>query len=162
MAKRSGRFQYAALPYRVSDGSLQVMLITSRDTGRWVIPKGWPEKYLLAHQVAEREAYEEAGFEGSVRQVPLACFDYPKYFNETHFRLCTVVVFPMFVSNELMDWPERAERERCWMNAEEAAEKVCEEGLKTILRRASAERRWLREGGLMPVPEECVLGAGTD
>lgn len=162
MAKRSSRFQYAALPYRESNSALQVMLITSRDTGRWVIPKGWPEKYLLAHQVAEREAYEEAGLEGSVRQVPLACFDYLKYFDEMHSRLCTVVVFPMLVSNELTDWPEKVERERCWMNAEEAAEKVCEGGLKAIIRRASAERLWLREGGLMSVPEECVLGAETD
>ena len=161
MAKRSGQFQFAALPYRIKDGALQVMLITSRRTGRWVLPKGWPEKHLLAYQVAGHEAYEEAGLEGSVRPIPLARFDYAKYFSETHFRMCTIVVFPMRVSNELEDWPEKAERTRFWMSAEEAAEKVSEGGLKAILLRAGAERRWLLDGAA-PTPAPPDADEATD
>jgi 8-oxo-dGTP pyrophosphatase MutT (NUDIX family) len=38
--------QYAALPVTGHEGRFQVLLITSRVTGRWIIPKGHPEKKM--------------------------------------------------------------------------------------------------------------------
>src|SRR5271156_4832943 len=61
------RLQYAALPYRVSARArTEIMLITSRETRRWIIPKGWPQKGRAPHRSAAREAFEEAGVVGKV------------------------------------------------------------------------------------------------
>ncbi len=69
--------QYAALPYRVRDG-LELLLITSRETGRWVIPKGWPMKGKTAHAAAAREALEEAGLKGKIGKQSLGDYSYGK------------------------------------------------------------------------------------
>ena len=63
--------QYAALPWRYSGGVREVCLISSRETGRWVIPKGWPIKGLTPPQTAAREAYEEAGLGGMMSTKPI-------------------------------------------------------------------------------------------
>ncbi|MEN9850080.1 MAG: hypothetical protein RL128_243, partial [Pseudomonadota bacterium] len=60
------RTQYGALCWRMHRGKVEVLLITSRDTGRWVIPKGWPIDGLAPAQTAAREAWEEAGVEGDI------------------------------------------------------------------------------------------------
>ncbi len=74
--------QVAALPFRVgADGRIEVLLITSRDTGRWIIPKGWPMAGRKAHQAAEREAYEEAGLEGQIAANPVGRYHYQKRFD---------------------------------------------------------------------------------
>jgi 8-oxo-dGTP pyrophosphatase MutT (NUDIX family) len=73
------RVQYAALPYRRDGGSLmEVLLITSRDTGRWIIPKGWPLKGKAPHKAAAREAREEAGLVGKIHRRPIGSFSYEK------------------------------------------------------------------------------------
>src|SRR5215470_5835756 len=78
-AMRSDREQVGALCVRrADDGSPQVLLITSRGSGRWVIPKGWPVKRLKDHQAAALEAEEEAGVSGKVRSKPIGKFSYPK------------------------------------------------------------------------------------
>jgi ADP-ribose pyrophosphatase YjhB (NUDIX family) len=38
-----------------------VLLVTSRETGRWIIPKGGPIKGFKPAKTAAREAYEDAG-----------------------------------------------------------------------------------------------------
>jgi 8-oxo-dGTP pyrophosphatase MutT (NUDIX family) len=59
------RIQYAALPYRARGKSeLEVMLVTSRGSRRWIIPKGWPKRGIPAHDTAAKEAFEEAGVIG--------------------------------------------------------------------------------------------------
>jgi 8-oxo-dGTP pyrophosphatase MutT (NUDIX family) len=121
--------QYAALPYTVRDGQLLVMLVTSRETHRWVIPKGWPIKGLKPPQVAAREAYEEAGIVGEVARKPYSTFTYLKRINETLRKRCAVDVFLFAVHQELGDWPEKAEREREWMTPAQAAMSVAEAGL---------------------------------
>lgn len=80
MLQRPARQQYAALCYRLTKKrtQLEVLVATSRDTGRWVIPKGWPMKDKKAHQVAEREAYEEVGVKGKVEKDALGFFHYRK------------------------------------------------------------------------------------
>jgi 8-oxo-dGTP pyrophosphatase MutT (NUDIX family) len=139
MAKRKTALQFAALPYKVQDGVLSVMLITSRETRRWVIPKGWPEKDMLPHEVAAHEAFEEAGLKGRVETVPFATFEYLKRLANQKRKRCTVLVFPMLVEEELDSWPEMHQRKRQWMTPAEASEHVAETGLIEMLQRLAGE-----------------------
>lgn len=125
--------QYAALPYTVQDGELLVVLVTSRQTGRWIIPKGWPEKTLKGHEVAAREAFEEAGLIGEVAKKPLSSFQYAKRLDGNQRKLCKVDVFPLGIHQVLDDWPEKSERRREWMTPGQAAMRVGEAGLIQLL-----------------------------
>lgn len=125
--------QYAALPYAVRDGELLVVLVTSRDTGRWIIPKGWPEKNLKGHEVAAREAFEEAGLIGEVAKKPLSSFRYAKRLGDDARKLCKVDVFPLAIRQVLDDWPEKSQRKREWMTPGQAAMRVGEAGLIQLL-----------------------------
>ncbi len=131
---REERVQYAALPYRWDGEALQVRLITSRETRRWVIPKGWPMKGREPWEAAEREAYEEAGLVGLVGQDPIGTYRYDKR-RKSGIVPCRVEVFPLHVRAELDEWPERLEREGRWFNQEAAAEAVREPELKDLIRR---------------------------
>jgi 8-oxo-dGTP pyrophosphatase MutT (NUDIX family) len=118
------------------------MLVTSRETRRWIIPKGWPHKGKAPHHSAAREAFEEAGVVGAVRRHPLGSFAYEKRFKNGRVVLCEVHVFPLKVRRQNKQWPERRQREVKWVSAKEAAEKVQEPKLSAIIRRlarASAE-----------------------
>lgn len=128
------RIQYAALPLSREEGELRVMLVTSRETKRWVIPKGWPIKGLKPHDVAAREAYEEAGLVGEVAEVALGSFTYEKRLKSRETVTCVVQVFPLAVRKRLKRWPEKHERETRWFGLEEAAGAVQEEELSAILR----------------------------
>lgn len=78
MKKRS---QYAALPYRVQrKDELYMLLVTSRDTGRWVIPKGWPIKNRKPHRAATLEAFEEAGVIGMAEKRPIGTYELARIF----------------------------------------------------------------------------------
>src|SRR5215218_7543079 len=80
IAKKRPRQQYAALPLAIGhDGQQQVLLVTSRETGRWIIPKGWAEKGIKAHVLAAREAYEEAGLRGDIGHEPIGRYRYTKW-----------------------------------------------------------------------------------
>ncbi|PSC05410.1 NUDIX hydrolase [Alsobacter soli] len=125
--------QFAALPYRVVEGRTEVLLVTSRETRRWVIPKGWPMKGKRPHQAATREAFEEAGVKGEAAPAPVGGFTYWKKLGRKRL-LCTVEVFLMAVTAELKVWPERRQRKRRWFPAEEAAAQVEEPGLAAIIR----------------------------
>ena len=73
------RRQVAALPLRqAKDGTLEILLVTSRDTGRWIIPKGWPSKRLKDCKVAAREARQEAGVKGKIRREATGSYWYVK------------------------------------------------------------------------------------
>lgn len=61
MKHRPFHRQAAAIPYEVHDGRVEVMLLTSRNTRRWIIPKGNIEKGETALKAAAAEAFEEAG-----------------------------------------------------------------------------------------------------
>jgi len=126
--------QYGALPYRIVDGRVEVMLVTSRGTGRWVIPKGWPMKGRKPHESAEREAYEEAGILGKVGEVPLGSFEYGKRLKPETVIACKVEVFPMEVERHLDRWPEKGQREGRWFPHLEAAAAVNEAELGNIIR----------------------------
>jgi len=134
------RMQYGALPYTIRDGELLVMLITSRDTGRWIIPKGWPEKDATPPQLAAREAYEEAGLVGRVAESPLGQYRYEKRLRSGKSVTCFVDVFPLEVEQELDAWPEKGQRERRWMTSAQAALLVSEAGLVDLLLTLAAPR----------------------
>src|SRR6056297_8513 len=107
------RKQCGALPFRIDDaGRIEVLLVTSRETHRWVIPKGWPIRKLRANQTAAREAYEEAGLAGPVSKEPYGAYTYEKRLKSRAFVPCAVDVFLMQVEKEQKRWPERDERER--------------------------------------------------
>jgi 8-oxo-dGTP pyrophosphatase MutT (NUDIX family) len=127
--------QFAALPYRTrADTPPQVMLVTSRETRRWVIPKGWAIKGLKPAGVAEREAYEEAGLVGHiVGKKPIGSFQYEKLL-PTGRLLCEVWVFLLRVHHQVTDWPERGQRETGWFDPVDAASLVQESGLADIIR----------------------------
>lgn len=136
MAKDSAKkplTQYAALPYRIVDGHPMVLLVTSRETKRWILPKGQPERKLSPHQVAEAEAYEEAGLIGTVFKAPFADFNTFKRLKSGREMPCVMRVFLFEVAHELSAWPEKAERERRWMTPGEAALLVTEPGLVKVL-----------------------------
>lgn len=126
--------QYAALCWRNKGKKAEVLLITSRDTGRWVIPKGWPMEDRGPAGTAAQEAWEEAGVRGDIATEAIGCFHYDKLFRKAPALNCTVEVFPMRIEKLARRWPEKAERRRKWFSAKKAAAKVNEPELKAILR----------------------------
>lgn len=130
--KRRARLQYAALTYRVM-ADLEVLLVSSRETGRWVIPKGWPMKGRKPHAVAALEAFEEAGVTGTISKFAIGTYNYDKRLSDGDIITCTVEVFPMPVDLELADWPEREQRTRQWFSLSTAADAVEEDTLKTLI-----------------------------
>lgn len=125
--------QVAALCWRMHKRRVQVLLVTSRDTGRWVLPKGWPIQGLGPEGAAAREAWEEAGVEGKVSAVPIGAFHYNKVLRNLETLPCAVSVFPLRVESLKSRFPERHQRRRKWMSADEAANAVAEADLREML-----------------------------
>jgi 8-oxo-dGTP pyrophosphatase MutT (NUDIX family) len=126
--------QVAALPFRVVDGGIEVLLVTSRETKRWLIPKGWPMKGRKPHKAAAREAEEEAGVKGRIEGKALGHYTYWKR-RVVHFDLCRVDVYPLEVSKQLKSWKEKGQREARWFKVEEAADAVLEPALAWLIHR---------------------------
>jgi 8-oxo-dGTP pyrophosphatase MutT (NUDIX family) len=106
------RLQYGALPYRMSNGHrAEFMLVTSRETRRWIIPKGWPKKGKSPHRSAAREAFEEAGVLGAVGRQPIGSFSYEKRLKNGASVECEVHVFPLEVKRQRKEWPSAASRD---------------------------------------------------
>lgn len=125
--------QVAALPMRVSDdGRLEVLLLTSRSTGRFVLPKGWPEKGLKDHKAAAREASEEAGVAGKLGTEPIGSFQYWKRLDNA-FVPIQVRVYPLVVETVLEMWKEMDQRSRAWLTPNDAAVLVDEPELVSLL-----------------------------
>ncbi len=127
--------QFAALPFRIESSNLQILLITSRESRRWVIPKGWPIPGLRPREVAAREALEEAGLVGRiVGKRSIGSYHYSKRLPDNREVLCRVKVFLLSVDHQLEDWLEKAQRDYRWMTPQRAAYMVDERGLAEILR----------------------------
>jgi 8-oxo-dGTP pyrophosphatase MutT (NUDIX family) len=133
--KPAKRKQYAALPWRYTGAGREVLLISSRDTGRWVIPKGWPIKGLSPAETAAREAYEEAGVGGMVSKKPIGAFEYGKRLDNGVVQPTTVEVFSFEQMVQHPEWPEQGQRRLQWFSVPEAAEAVQEPDLKKIIRK---------------------------
>ena len=130
--------QVAALPVReINKDLLQILLVTSRDTGRWVIPKGWPSKRLDDAVAACREARQEAGVIGRIASKPIGSYQYCKK-EKDGSHLIEVAVYLLFVEKQKKRWPEKVERQRAWFDVQSAVSKVAEPQLKAIIANLSA------------------------
>lgn len=127
------RLQVAALPWRMGGAGVEILLITSRDTGRWVLPKGWPEAREPLSEAAAREAMEEAGLSGTISHIEAGRYFYAKVLATGEPVPCEVLVFPLQVETVAEKWKERRERERRWVAAPEAAGMVKEPDLARII-----------------------------
>jgi uncharacterized protein len=125
--------QIAALPVRQrDDGLLLVLLVTSRETGRWVIPKGWPWPDREEWMSAAEEAREEAGVVGRTQPTSIGTFTYHKRQSTGAVRV-QVAVYRLEVTEELATWPECNERQRYWFTLSEAAAAVTEPELRDLI-----------------------------
>lgn len=127
------RIQVAALPWRSTEKGIEVMLITSRDTGRWVLPKGWPEGGEMRWQAALREAGEEAGLVGTISEQEIGRYFYGKNLKSGLEQRCEVHVFPLEVESVEARWPEKGQRVRKWFTPRIGASRVREPELAEIL-----------------------------
>jgi 8-oxo-dGTP pyrophosphatase MutT (NUDIX family) len=131
---REPRSQFAALPWRRgADGQVEVLLITSRETRRWVIPKGWPIKGKSSAKSAVQEAFEEAGVLGKIRKRPIGSYAYDKRLNNGRLQQVRVAVFALLVESEAELFPEAGQREKHWVSLTEAARLVDEPELMVVL-----------------------------
>ena len=136
---REPRTQYAALPWRKgADGAVEILLITSRESRRWVIPKGWPMKDMTPEAAAAQEAYEEAGVLGEPRHKQLGIYHYDKRLRSGRLQHVRVQVYALQVQEARDIWPEMAERDRLWSSPAEAASLVDEPELRVLLAKFKA------------------------
>ncbi|MFN3846845.1 MAG: NUDIX hydrolase [Paracoccaceae bacterium] len=125
--------QCGALCWRMHRQRIQVLLITSRDTGRWIIPKGWLMDGKTPADAAAVEAWEEAGVTGKVSADLLGVYAYDKIRDPHDALPCIVTVFALRVAALADKFPERGQRRRKWFNATKAARKVAEPELRGML-----------------------------
>jgi len=117
--------QTGALPWRLGPNKrIEVLLVTSRRSGRWTIPKGWPMPGKSLAEAAEQEAFEEAGVRGTIDPKPIGTFRHVKTMLVNGELEVDIVVHPLWVDRELPKWPELGQRKRKWFSAKEAAKKV--------------------------------------
>ncbi|MBO9708531.1 MAG: NUDIX hydrolase [Caulobacter sp.] len=139
--RQARRRQVAALPWRALDAAgkvappLEILLVSSRETRRWVIPKGWPMKGKANHEAAAQEAYEEAGLQGRIVETPFGEYPYLKRLKSGAGRDVTVDVYPLEVTSQLDVWPEKGQRSLQWMSPIEAALAVQEPELRDLIAR---------------------------
>jgi len=133
--KRDVRTQFAAMCYRVKNDKLQFLLVTSRGTRRWIIPKGWPMDGKTPAESAAQEAWEEAGVRGVVDSRPLGLYSYQKTLDEDEPDLpCVAMVYAVRVKTLSSVFPEAGERKRKWVGRKKAVSMVGEPELSRILR----------------------------
>jgi 8-oxo-dGTP pyrophosphatase MutT (NUDIX family) len=127
--------QYAALCFRYRDDgpSIEILVVTSRDSGRWIIPKGWPIERKAPHEAAATEAWEEAGVRGKVRKKPVGRYTYLKLMQDGDVAPCIVDIFQIEIKKAADDFKERGERTLDWVSPDEAARRVREVELKSLL-----------------------------
>lgn len=138
-SERPYKAQVGALPVRRSAAGAEVLLVTSRETRRWIIPKGWPMKGRKDHEAAAQEAAEEAGVTGKVGKHPIGAYTYQKRL-ANRVEPCLVMVYLLEVEAQLADWRERDERKRQWFPALQAAEVVAQPKLASMILALSRPR----------------------
>lgn len=128
------RTQFAALCYRVRQGKVQVLLITSRGAKRWIVPKGWPMDAKTPGAAAAREAWEEAGVRGRVTGGCLGVYSYIKAVDDTEQLPVIAMLYPIEVQMLADKYPEAGQRRRKWMSRKKAAKLVSEPELARMIR----------------------------
>jgi 8-oxo-dGTP pyrophosphatase MutT (NUDIX family) len=132
--------QYAALPVMDGAGTVQVLLVTSRGTGRWIIPKGHPEKGMKPSAVAKLEALEEGGVTGTIDGTPLGSYRSTKGLASGKIVPCEVIVFRLQVLEHLASWKEDQERRRLWVPLEQVTRIVEDGELAAFMKRLCADK----------------------
>lgn len=132
--KSDVRTQFAALCYRQDKGRTRILLITSRRSGRWIIPRGWPIDGMTPAECALTEAWEEAGVTGQVHARCLGLFSYRKTLEPEVGLPCVAMVYPVLVSALAEDFPEAGQRKRKWCSPRKASARVAEPELAAIIR----------------------------
>ena len=127
------RLQYAALPFRQGADYMEILLVTSLGTKRWIIPKGWPMNGRAPHEAAAREALEEAGVVGKIASDAIGTYLYEKRRKSGATVPCQVEVFPLDVTTQRKRWREKGRRKMKWFAAEEAAKTVSDVDLGHII-----------------------------
>jgi 8-oxo-dGTP pyrophosphatase MutT (NUDIX family) len=125
--------QYAALPWRMAERA-EILLASSRETRRWVIPKGWPMKGRKPHMTAAIEALQEAGLLGKIAKTTFGAFHYEKRLKNGAVLLCRVDVFLLRVSRQRKSWPEKDQRVTQWFSPTDAAQLVDEPELSALIK----------------------------
>lgn len=149
-SRRGAEVQYAALPYRMAGATLEILLITSRRTHRWIIPKGWPIDGCTPHACAAREALEEAGVTGEIGEAPVGHFRYRKHIRDGSDLPCRVEVFALKVAQEQDVWAEKDARQRRWCTVGVAAAIVDEPQLRLLILKFDARVARERKHGRAP------------
>jgi len=132
--KSDVRTQFAAICYRMTGGKPEILLITSRGTGRWIIPRGWPMDGVTPADCALTEAWEEAGVRGKVYDQCLGLYSYHKAIGPERGVPCVAMVYPVRVKSLATDFPEAGQRKRRWFRPKKAAALVAESELSQIIR----------------------------
>lgn len=126
--------QYGALPFRYrADGIVEVLLVTSRRTGRWIIPKGWPASGMRPFELAALEAMEEGGVTGRIAEQPIGCYRHKKTLSDGSIIRCKVDVYALEVEMQMPTWPECRQRNTQWFSVNEAAAAVRDPELKAVI-----------------------------
>jgi len=133
--------QTAALPWRIAGkGGIEVLLVTGRKSGRWMIPKGWPMIGKTLAEAAAQAAFEEAGVRGTVNPTPAGIFRHVKQLFAIGEIEVDIVVHHLWVDRELEKWPEVGQRKRKWFKAKEAAKRVGSSELSELILRTVKDR----------------------
>lgn len=133
-AKNDVRTQFAALCYRIKRGKVQVLLVTSRRTKRWIVPKGWPMEGRTPAESAVQEAWEEAGVRGRADGPCLGVYSYAKGRFETGDLQCVAMLYPVAVKALAKRFPEQGQRRRRWVSRKKAARLVAEPELARLIK----------------------------
>lgn len=131
--------QVAALPFVMAAEEPLILLITSRRSGKWGLPKGWPGGSRSLIEAARQEALEEAGLEGLLHSAPVGSYSYTKNMRQGYPVPCEVFVFPLAVTFQRLSWPERTERKLRWVRLATAPGLVKDAGLKQLLARLAED-----------------------
>ncbi len=131
--KREVRSQFGAIPWRLNDGKVEILLITSRGTGRWILPKGWPMHGATPAEAAATEAWEEAGVTGTPSHVSAGFYAYQKLFEGDNLPI-VVAMFPLKVKKVHKEWPEKGDRKRRWVSRKRAASLLQEPELRQMIK----------------------------
>ena len=131
--KSDVRSQFAALCYRIRRDKPEILLITGRGSGRWIVPKGWPMDGMTPAASAAREAWEEAGVTGKVFDRCLGLFSYSKTIGGAGLPI-VAMVYPVRVKSLAAKYPEKGQRVRKWFSSKKAASLVAQPELARIIK----------------------------
>lgn len=131
--KNEMRTQFAALCYRVRRGKVQILLVTSRGSKRWIVPKGWPMHAKTPAASALQEAWEEAGVSGKADDRCLGVFTYAKEIGQISDVPCLAMLYPVKVKSLSKQYPESGQRRRTWVSRKKAARMVSEPELARLI-----------------------------